>query len=302
MHIRACVIVLLMMFTVVACASTPPTPVPLPTSTPAPTYTPFPTYTPYPAVTPFPTYTPYPTFTPFPTFTPIPLPSRTSTFTPTPQKSYATAFGIDYSQPGKFLAQGEQTRLSNRSSIDALRGKPQSIAHLGEIYFWIARGFSSYAAGGANIGKMTTDQLFVERRLSGCHDWALVYASIARDLGYPAVMIDTAGVSWAKRFRAGEKGGYVGHVFVEVFVAGKWVLVDSTNNWYVDDGYDPANAFIPLKMGSETEGLFVMRKGVDTWGYGIRSNDELTRLMGESANALKVESIKFPPYVFQRFK
>ncbi len=193
MHIRACVIVLLMMFMVVACASTPPTPMPLPTSVPAPTYTPFPTYT------------PYPTFTPFPTFTPTPLPSLTPTFIPTPQKPYATAFGIDYSQPGKYLAQGEQTRLSNRSSIDALRGKPQGIAHLGEIYFWIARGFSSYAAGGANIGKMTTDQLFVERRLSGCHDWALVYASIARDLGYPAVLIDTAGVSWAKRFRAGKK-------------------------------------------------------------------------------------------------
>ena len=90
-------------------------------------------------------------------------------------------------------------------------------------------------------------------------------------------------------------------MFVEVFVAGKWVLVDSTNNWYVEDNYNPANGIIPLKMGDETEGLFVMRKGVDTWGYGIRSNAELLRLMEDSARQLQPETIVFPPYNLQRF-
>jgi hypothetical protein len=232
-------------------------------------------------------------------------PTRTPTLTAS--QRYQSAFGIDYGNPEKYLAQGEQTRLSNPKIVDSLRRKEQSIAHLGEIYFWIKREFTTWSAGGKTIGAITTDQLLTERRLGGCHDWGLVYASIARELGYPVVMVDTASIAWARQFLAGQKVGYVGHVFVEVFVEGKWVLVDSTNNWYVESGYDPANAVIPLKgsiagSNEETYGFFVMRKGVDTWGYGIRSNAELTRLMEDSARQLRIETLVHPPYNFQRFK
>jgi len=70
----------------------------------------------------------------------------------------------------------------------------------------------------------------------------------------------------ASRAIPGE-GPYVGHVFVEVFVAGQWVLVDSTNNWYVATGYDPANPVIPLRGGvagstAETSGFYVLRMGI----------------------------------------
>lgn len=268
---------------------------PVPTATPAATPTLFISPTPVPSLVP-----PQPTASPPPTSTQTPAPSLTPTLTA--DKRYSTAFGIDYGHPEKYLIPGEQTRLANPAIVDALRRKEQSIAHLGEIYFWIKREFTPWSAGGQTIGAVTVEQLFKERRLGGCHDWGLVYASIARELGYPTVMIDTAGIAWAKGFLSGKKGPYLGHVFVEVFIGGKWVLVDSTNNWYVENSYDPANGVVPLKMGDETEGLFVMRKGVDTWGYGIKSNSELTRLMEDSARQLKVEAIKFPPYNWQRFK
>ena len=232
------------------------------------------------------------------------LPTRTPTLTAS--QRYPSAFGIDYGHPEKYLAQGEQTRLSNPVIIDPLRGKTLSIAHLGEIYFWIKREFTPRSAGGSTIGVATTDQLLKERRLGGCHDWGLVYASLARELGYPTVMIDTMGIAWAKGFLAGKKSPYLGHVFVEVFIAGKWVLVDSTNNWYVENGYDPANPLIPLKGGiagpnEETYGFLVMRKGVDTWGYGIHSNAELTKLMDDTARQVKLETLQYPPYNFRRF-
>jgi hypothetical protein len=229
-------------------------------------------------------------------------PPASSAATQAPGRPYVPAFGIDYSKPEKYLAQGQQTRLSDPTVVNSLRGKGPSVAHLGEIYFWIKRGFTAWSAGGRTIGVATVDQLLKERRLGGCHDWGLVYAALARELGYPAVMVDVAGIAWAKGVRAGKRGPYVGHVFVEVFVGGKWVLVDATGNWYVETDYDPANGVIPLKMGPETEGMFVMRKGVDPSGYGIRSNAELTRLMVDSAQQLKLESLAFPAYSFQRFK
>ena len=290
-------LIVLALALIIGCAPTPTaTPPPAPTASATLPATPTITRTNTPTLT----ATSLPSPTPTPTSTPTFVPSRTPT--EPASKRYSSAFGIDYGQPEKYLAQGEQTRLSNPAIINALRGKAPSLAHLGEIYFWIKREFTTWTAGGATIGVATTDQLMTERRLGGCHDWGLVYTSIARELGYPTVMIDAAGIAWAKRFRNGEKGGYAGHVFVEVFVGGKWVLIDSTNNWYVETSYDPVNAIVPLNMGNEKEGMFVMRKGVDTRGYGIRSNSELTRLMEDSARTLKIESLVYPPYNFLRFK
>ncbi len=228
----------------------------------------------------------------------------TPTATPRP---YASAFGIDYGQPNKYAAQGEQTRLSNPTIVDTLRRRDQYVDHMGEIYQWIQRGFKPYSAGGSTIGVATTDQLMIERRLGGCHDWGLVFATIARELGYPTVMVDTASIAWAKNYMSGQRGGFVGHVFVEVFVVDKWILMDSTNNWYIDNNYDPANPVIPLKgaiagPGAETDGFYVMRKGIDTWGYGIHSNAELTKLMQDTATQMKFDSFKYPAYTFLRFK
>jgi len=274
----------------IACATVTPTALPAPTS--APTLSPTPDL-------------PTPTPSPRSTQPPSPTPRPTPTETPAPR--YTNAFGIDYAQPRKYLAQGEQTRFSNPAIVNSLRRQVQNVAHLGEIYFWIKREFTTWSAGGKTIGARTTDQLFAERRLGGCHDWGQVYASVARELGYPAVKVDAVSIAWAKQFQSGQKVPYVGHVFVEVFVAGKWVLMDSTNNWYVENGYDPTNPTIPLQgsiagSNQETLGFYVMRKGVDTWGYGIRSAGELNRLMEESARLLKLDTLQYPPYNFQRFK
>lgn len=73
------------------------------------------------------------------------IPSLTPSATP---RSYASAFSIDYGQPAKYLAQGGQTRLSNPGVIETLRRKEQSIAHLGEIYRWIAGGSSRLPRAG----------------------------------------------------------------------------------------------------------------------------------------------------------
>jgi hypothetical protein len=232
--------------------------------------------------------------------------SRTPTATKPASVSYQAAFGIDYAHPEKYRAQGEQSRISDPSVLNSLRRSEQSMAHLGDIYRWLAREFTAYSAGGKTIGVVTVDQLLAERRLGGCHDFGLVYAAVARELGYPAVMARTDSIAWVKRFQAGEQGPYVGHVFVEVYLAGRWVLVDSTNGWYVADGYDPAQPVIPLKeqvAGSEAEtyGFYVERKGLDIWGFGLHSPADSTQAMEALARQLDLKTLVYPWYVFQRF-
>ena len=195
---------------------------------------------------------------------------------------------------------------SNPAMLDKLRSDEQSMAHLGDIYRWLKREFTRYSARGKTIGVVTVDQLLTERRLGGCHDHGLVYAAVARELGYPAVMARTVSIAWVKGFRAGRRGPRVGHVFVEVYVDGKWVLIDSTNGWYVEDGYDPAEPVIPKKgriagSSKETYGFYVERKGIDTWAFGIHSRAESNQAMNKLGRQLRLKDLLYPEYTFKRF-
>jgi len=218
---------------------------------------------------------------------------------------YQTAFGIDYAQPEKYLAQGEQSQISNPAVLDSLRGREKSLAHLGEIYQWLHRRFTSYSAGGATIGKATVDQLLASRRLGGCHDYALVYGAVARELGYPALMVDTANVEWIKRFQKGEQGPHVGHVFVEVFLIDKWVLVDPTGGPYVENGYDPTKpAFREAgggDYGGASNGYYAMWKGIDTRACGVHSNEDNTHAMDSFARQVDVTTVTYLAYVWKVF-
>ena len=118
-------------------ATVPPSPTLVsPTLTP----TPLPTEVP-------PTPTSPPTLTPTPTRTPTPTP------TPTPTIVYQLAFGFDYAHPEQYLAQGEQSQISDPTVLDPLRADEQSMAHLGDIYRWLRHEFEVHLAGGKTIGQ-----------------------------------------------------------------------------------------------------------------------------------------------------
>ncbi len=316
MNMHRCRIAMaIVLFLLAACSPTPPAQVGTPppalgamaTSTPplVPTDTPSPTF----PASPLPSATP--TQSAMAIATPAQPPTRTATPSPTPTESasqrYKPAFGIDYGQPDKYLEQGEQTALADRTVMGVLLQRKPGWAQVAEIFGWLRHEFKSSAGGGVAIGVSTTEQLLKTRVMTGCHDWALVYASFARALGYPTVVVDAASIPWMKQAQSGKKGAYSGHVFVEVYVAGKWILIDSTNGWYVEKDYDPASPVLPIKAGfpGETDdlyGFYVMRKGIDTRGYGIHSNAELTRLMDETARQVPVESLVNPKYSVGRLR
>jgi transglutaminase-like putative cysteine protease len=227
--------------------------------------------------------------------------------TPTPTIVYQPAFGIDYTNPEQYLNNGEQTSISSPEVLDPLRSDEKSIAHLRRIYLWLKKEFEPYSAGGSTIGVVTTDQLLEKRRLGGCNDHGLVYVAVVRELGYPAIFFSTNSIAWMELYQAGEDVPRTGHVFVEVYLDGRWVLIDSTNGWYVDKGYDPSNPVIPLKgniAGSSEEiyGFYVVHKGIDQWDLGIHSRSDNIAIKEEVASQVVLESIEYPSYIFENFK
>ena len=214
-----------------------------------------------------------------------------------------TPFGIDYSHPKQYIEQGRQTLLTQAELaelapeiVPRLNSRPAGLEQLANLFDWLRSDFASSNPGGSTIGATTARELLQSKSLSGCHDFALVFAAVARALGYPAVLADTAGLDWLKTAATGAKGRYIGHVFVEVFVDGRWILVDATNGPYVATGYDPGNPVIPLGKG-----YYAMRKGADTWGYGINSNQQLQQLMDETAKQLQGATFARPTYEIQKW-
>lgn len=202
-----------------------------------------------------------------------------------------------YDSPALYLKPGPQSAVSMtppqlRASLGISTAASAEQA-MGAVFNWLSADFRASAAGGVLIGRTTADGLIKSRELSGCHDWALLFSAVMRRLGYPALMADAAGIKWARGYRSG--GAMSGHVFAEVYADGGWLLVDPASGRYVKD-YDPRNPVIPMEVGPESDGLYVMFKGADPKSYGITGNKVLTGKMRELAARLPGVKLNYPSY------
>ncbi|MFA6004577.1 MAG: transglutaminase domain-containing protein [Elusimicrobiota bacterium] len=204
--------------------------------------------------------------------------------------------GPDYKHPQRYLAAGPQSRLAPALALQIedeldLPQKTRGLAAVAAVHFWMRDTFQSAAEGGSTVGKSEVNGLVRSRRLAGCHDWALVLAAVLRLLGAPAIMVDTAGLKWAAA--PDPKDAFIGHVFVETLVGGRWMLIDPVSGRYIPD-YDPAQPVIALPVGDEPQGYHVLRKGPDPQSYGVTSNQALQNIMTEFAARLPGLPVVYP--------
>lgn len=90
----------------------------------------------------------------------------------------------------------------------------------------------------------------------GCASHALVFANLARACGIPAVYVKSTRHEWIREYVAtGKTGNFSGHVFLEVYVDGKWKLLDAQGMRIWDD-YDVKDPELP-------GGLLAYEKGWD---------------------------------------
>jgi hypothetical protein len=80
---------------------------------------------------------------------------------------------------------------------------------------------------------------------TGCASHALLFANLARACGIPAIYVNSARHEWIRNYVAkGERGSFSGHVFLEVFVGGKWKLLDA-QGMRIWDAHDTADPELP---------------------------------------------------------
>lgn len=205
---------------------------------------------------------------------------------------------IDYANPSLHLLSGTQSTLTpeNSAVVDSQIPVPsRDVAGVASIFAWMRRNFVVASAGGATVGKTDVNDLLRDHTLRGCHDWGLLLSTVLRHFGFPAVMVDAAGIDWAEKYRTGQVTSFVGHVFVEVYLDGRWIVMDSTAGTYAAN-YDYQEPVLPFTQSGDSRGHYVLYKGVDPAGYGVTSNEVLTARMREFAQALPGITLFFPVY------
>jgi hypothetical protein len=199
---------------------------------------------------------------------------------------------IDYSSPNKYLTCGEQSKL-NSENIKFIK---ENIAiekndYIGivKILMFKQKYFTIEGDGGADIGKATINDLIRNKKLSGCHDHALITAGILRLFGYPVIMVDCADIEWVDKFKNHQVSNFVGHVLLEVYLNDKWILLDPTGGFF-STIYDHDNPVIKTQIQNSSASLYVMFKGLDTNEYGIYENKELQdnlKLFSNNINTIR---------------
>jgi tetratricopeptide (TPR) repeat protein len=123
----------------------------------------------------------------------------------------------------------------------------------------------------------TAADLFNDKILGGCSDFALAEMALIRAMGFKARLALTANVKWIKLWRENPLAVGNGHSFIEVFLDGRWHLADPTY-FILYDGYDPNQKNLP-------SGEIAMARGRDFASLGIDSVDQANTLLRKAAAA-----------------
>lgn len=174
----------------------------------------------------------------------------------------------NYSDPNAFLACGPEGQTVVTPEIRAVADgfdTARNLSILSEIIRWMR---ANLRDGEAEKFSRTSHEILQSRISSGCADYGLVFVALARSRGMPCVFVQTTLKRWVKKSR--KRGMCVfpieGHIFVEVYIKGKWYLVDPSRGILLLD-YDKDNMTIRKEF-------CVFAKSLEVWDTGIHNLEE----------------------------
>lgn len=89
------------------------------------------------------------------------------------------------------------------------------------------------------------DQLVRDGNFGGCADHSVVFGALSRACGIPTVWVKTLDVDWIREYCThGTEGRWNGHVFLEVFIRDRWMLLDDVQ-MVLYENYDPRMRILP---------------------------------------------------------
>ncbi|NUN52124.1 MAG: transglutaminase family protein [Planctomycetaceae bacterium] len=152
---------------------------------------------------------------------------------------------VDYAHPEKYL--DLPTKIGKKETLEGIVEKVKAKSPretLAAIGTWISSNLK-------NDGKLgyefrTVDRILADGAFGGCQDHSEIFGYLARACGIPTVWVKTMDCDWIRMFRKtrDENRTWSGHVFLEVHLDGKWVLLDATQGVLYDE-YDTRQRILP---------------------------------------------------------
>jgi hypothetical protein len=133
---------------------------------------------------------------------------------------------VHYDRPDDYLVLNPSLGSAERIRAAAAplkRATPEKT--LAAIHTWVNAELK-YDANAAYVYR-NFDQACDAKLFGGCADYAVVFTALSRACGIPTVFVKTMDADWIREFRAdGKPSSWRGHVFLEVFIDGKWKLLE----------------------------------------------------------------------------
>lgn len=110
--------------------------------------------------------------------------------------------------------------------------------------------------------------IFKSKTFSGCSDIGMMMASILREKGIPTIYVSAANVDWLNAVinKLPGREAMRGHIFLEIFLDGKWRLYDPTFH-LIYDNYDSQNSNYPRRY-------YVFAKGENANSLGVHNTKD----------------------------
>ena len=92
----------------------------------------------------------------------------------------------------------------------------------------------------------TSEELVTTKTWSGCSNVGTIIAPILRANGIPTIYLQSARLDWVSDLiqNTDKKNSIRGHIFLEIFIDGEWLLFDSTSG-HIYLNYDFNNLSLP---------------------------------------------------------
>lgn len=141
--------------------------------------------------------------------------------------------GVDYSNPELFVhTDSEYLEVPEdmKAKIDAKVDNNKNINTVNQIFDFMFSEIKRVAATGKFVEKQYPNfKQIVVKGMSACEEYATAFQAIANYKGIPTVAVWGTDTTHAKQLQANySEGNIKGHAFVEAYVDGKWILLDTT--------------------------------------------------------------------------
>jgi len=172
-----------------------------------------------------------------------------------------------------YLQEGPQTKITEpvRKTADFILDGETTEQTIINIMSWehINLKCSTEEKGKYEKRSRTAEEVILSKCATGCTDYTLVFATLARAKGIPATVTETISEKWVAEMVWNNKWDPIkkGHFFSEVFLEedNMWVLVDPTANRLT--GRTKEGYYLSGPDGKYKFMLF--ERGLDSWDYGI---------------------------------